>query len=120
MLLSLATYIILKNLVIGKKFEQEADKFAMDNGHANGIKSFMTKTNNQPSFADTLKYIEDNKEFLSRTDYEKFMSQWKSAEAISNSNEFWDEHPTHAERIKAAEEYLNNQNQESQGQLAIA
>lgn len=107
--LSIMTCAIIKKIIIGKKFEEQADKFSMDHGHANGIKSYMTKNDYKYSFSDTLKYIEDNKEFLSRKDYEKFMRLWKQAESINNSAEYWDEHPTHAERVKSAEEYLNNQ-----------
>lgn len=108
--LSIMTCTIIKKIIIGRKFEEQADKFSMSHGHANGIKSYMTKNDYKYSFSDTLKYIEDNKEFLSRNDYEKFMRLWKQAESINYSAEYWDEHPTNAERVKAAEEYLNNQN----------
>lgn len=109
-ILGILTCAILRKLIFGKKFEQQADKFAMDHGHANGLKSIMAKTNNQLSFDDTLKYIEDNKAFLSQGDYNKFIRLWQQAVNENSSAEYWDEHPTHEERIKAAEEYLNNQN----------
>ncbi len=118
MLLSVITHALLKKIIIGKKFEQQADKFAMDHGHANGIKTFMTKYDNTESFSETLKYIEDNKASLSRHDYDEFMRLWKLAEAQNNSHEFWDEHPTMRDRVKAAEEYLNNQQLQEQAAAA--
>ena len=116
--LSIITHAVLKKLIIGRKFEQQADKFAMDHGHANGIKTFMTKYDSTNSFSETLKYIEDNKASLSSHDYDEFKRLWKLAEADNNSHEFWDEHPTMRDRVKAAEEYLNNQQQQEQAAAA--
>lgn len=116
--LSIITHVLLKKLIIGKKFEQQADKFAMDHGHANGIKTFMTKYDTTDSFSETLKYIEENKASLSPQDYNEFIRLWKLAEADNSSHEFWDEHPTMRERVKAAEEYLNNQQLQEQAAAA--
>lgn len=51
---------------------------------------------------------------MSSRDYDEFIRLWKLAEANKNSHEFWDEHPTMKERVKAAEEYLNNQQLQEQ------
>jgi Zn-dependent protease with chaperone function len=119
-LLAIMTRPSLTKLIIGKKFEKQADNFAMENNHANGLKSAMKKMDFQDSFDDTLKYIEDNKESLSKDDYEKHIKNWQILAERYKAFLKSDCHPTCEERIKAAEEYLNNQNQESQGQLAIA
>jgi Zn-dependent protease with chaperone function len=119
-LLAIITRPSLMKLIIGQKFEKQADNFAMENGHANGLKSAMKKLDFQDSFDDTLKYIEDNKESLPKDDYEKHIKNWQMLAEGYKALLKSDCHPTFEERIKAAEEYLNNQNQESQGQLAIA
>jgi Zn-dependent protease with chaperone function len=109
-LLAIITRPSLMKLIIGKKFEKQADNFAMENGHANGLKSAMKKLDFQDSFDDTLKYIEDNKESLPKDDYEKHIKNWQMLAERYKALLKSDCHPTFEERIKAAEEYLNNQN----------
>lgn len=133
----LATYVsanIVSNLIIGRKCEVEADRFAFENGKAKGLLSFFSRKQKQGNswVGDLPEAIEFEKEIAekkAKVPAEKNIklllkikiveSCWRLFKYPLNAilsfinlidwveeKIFWHPHPSFASRIKSAEDYL--------------
>jgi Zn-dependent protease with chaperone function len=97
-----------------RKYETQADEFSHINGHAAGLKSFMSKIDFVRILSDKCEEIErqiqNNPHTEYNNQYKKDLKFLKLIKGIVSTLEFLDEHPSCQNRIKKAEEYLNNQN----------
>ena len=119
--ITLITANIISRLItiqIMRKYETQADEFSHVNGHANGLKSFLTKTDIKKIIRNECEKLENI--IQNNTDPElnnAYQNALRNLNNIARSipiMEFVDEHPTHEERIKSAQEYLNNLQLEEQ------
>jgi Zn-dependent protease with chaperone function len=97
-----------------RKYEIQADEFSLVNGHAAGLKSLMSKLDIVKLLRDKCEEIENkiqnNLNPECHDQYKKDLLFLKIIKAFLSTLEFLDEHPSCQDRIKKAEEYLNNQN----------
>lgn len=109
------------SLIIGKKFEKEADAFACQSaGKAQGLIKFFTKldektTNVENAWLETKALIDNNKESMEKKDYNDIWFEYYmgvGAQKLQNAmrwiyhNTPFGPHPSNEERIKAAQAYL--------------
>ncbi|MGB8468068.1 MAG: hypothetical protein WCE21_03610, partial [Candidatus Babeliales bacterium] len=115
------TISLLPSLIINKRFEQEADRFACEKmGKATGIISFFTRIQNiekeqDKEYERTKDMINQNKESFGSFLHGRFMGSYYAAKCshLVNKGLKWlyhntplGAHPSPAERVKAAEEYI--------------
>jgi Zn-dependent protease with chaperone function len=117
----LITANIISRLItirIMRKYETQADEFSHVNGHAKGLKNFLTKIDPKKMLRDQCKQLEfqiknhHDPEFINAC--QNALRNLNILEASISLLEFVDEHPTFAERIKAAQEYLDKQSTQEQ------
>ncbi len=114
--------LLCARIIINKRFEKEADLFACKMGKAEGIKTFFANCHDAQeqenvAFYQTLDEIGASKSDVSMAVYYcNMMPLYYGATLgryIRNGmrwlyhNTPWGEHPSHAERAKAAQEYLD-------------
>lgn len=103
---------------IMRKYEKQADEFSHVNGHANGFKGFLTKTDVKQIIRNECEklnnLIQNNNDPELNNAYQNTLRNLNIFASSIPIREFLDEHPTHEERIKSAQEYLNNQQLEEQ------
>lgn len=116
---------VITSCIINKRFEKDADRFACELGKAEGfiasIKHFIEKDKKYDmEMDDVLVKLEDNKERLDTGDYnslkysfyiDKYLIKWFKWLYYKTPV---GAHPSHEERLAAAQEYLITQNQKLQ------
>jgi Zn-dependent protease with chaperone function len=110
-------------LIINKRFEKEADAFACENGKAKGIIEFFAlllekDQLREEEFVTVYDLLQKNKSELSFLDYYRLMLRYYLAQGghmyikafkTLYHETFWGAHPSPEARIKAAQDYLAQQ-----------
>lgn len=111
----------LVSLIINKRFEKEADEFAYkENGKGEGLIEFcedlqQKEQNKEADFLETYIKLEENKSKLALFDRLELNVRYYLVKANNNILKWFyyntplGEHPSHEDRIKAAQEYLDGQ-----------
>jgi len=114
---------LVSKLIIGKRFENEADEFAFKAGKAEGLLEFFEamedkEQDTENEFAMTYVQLKDNKKNLWPTDYYWLFGKYAVARGLRKGylalewvlhNTFLDEHPSYEYRAAAARKYLAEQ-----------
>jgi Zn-dependent protease with chaperone function len=117
--------LLIERLVIGKKFEREADLFACQKAQkAQGLIAFFKRLQNKAvakdiEFEKVKSLLEANKDVLNKQDYHQLSQRhtfakwghaWNKGMRWLYHNTFLGAHPSNEDRIAAAEKYLQQQN----------
>ena len=109
---NLSTHLIIKKMLIGTYFEQQADKFAMENGYSKELASSMKIFFKDESFRSALENIENARDKISTPEYLALNLVYYYKKLLNYKyNNFWSSHPIPEDRAKRAEEFYKNLNQ---------
>ncbi len=112
---------LITGLIINKKFEKEADAFAVDNGHGEGLIDFFQdlqerEENNDQLFDETYQLLQDSKAQLTDHDYNELTMGYYIAKGFHNLGKGFKwiyyntplgAHPSPEKRLELIEEKMN-------------